>query len=286
VAAGVQERVRHAVVVGHDEDALAADLDHEVVAALAHLVDVPDADPAAHEDVLELPVEHARIGERRLRQRRRALERLARALELADRQGQRLVATDMRPLLVSSGRPRQPTISLVMCQVAQLLDHPSRVRTGHPRAHCRSRHDAPHRHPHPVRPRAPAHGARAGVRVDLRGDQPAHPGGAGLTHRAEEPRHRRGRAAAGGGRRAPRRGGGRESLDDLADDDEFWAEQAHSLAVFATPELLRTYRLPNRLENAVEVADRFYVKPLLRAVTFPQAGFVLALRPDPSGSWR
>jgi hypothetical protein len=69
----------------------------------------------------------------------------------------------------------------------------------------------------------------------------------------------------------------RESLDDLAEDDEFWAEQAHSLAVFATPERLRTYRLPNRLENAVEVADRFYVKPLLRAVTFPQAGFVLAL---------
>jgi Bacterial archaeo-eukaryotic release factor family 11/GvpH len=69
----------------------------------------------------------------------------------------------------------------------------------------------------------------------------------------------------------------REALDDLAEDDEFWAEQAHSLAVFATPEHLRTYRLPNRLEKAVEVADRFYVKPLLRAVTFPQAGFVLAL---------
>ncbi len=30
-----------------------------------------------------------------------------------------------------------------------------------------------------------------------------------------------------------------------------------------------TFRLPNRLTNAVEVGDRFYVKPLLRAVTFP-----------------
>jgi Bacterial archaeo-eukaryotic release factor family 11 len=69
----------------------------------------------------------------------------------------------------------------------------------------------------------------------------------------------------------------RESLDDLVDDDEFWAEQARSLAVFASPRALWTFRLPNRLTNAVEVADRFYVKPLLRAVTFPQAAFVLAL---------
>jgi hypothetical protein len=69
----------------------------------------------------------------------------------------------------------------------------------------------------------------------------------------------------------------RESLDELADDEEFWAEQARSLAVFASPRALRTFRLPNRLTNAVEVADRFYVKPLLRAVTFPQAAFVLAL---------
>ena len=69
----------------------------------------------------------------------------------------------------------------------------------------------------------------------------------------------------------------REGLDDLVDDDKFWVEQAHSLAVFASPELTRTFRLPNRLSTAVEVGDRFYVKPLLRAVTFPQAAFVLAL---------
>jgi hypothetical protein len=78
-------------------------------------------------------------------------------------------------------------------------------------------------------------------------------------------------------------GGVREALDHLHDDDEFWEEQAHSLAVFASPELMRTFRLPNRLTPSVEVGDRFYVKPLLRAVTFPQAGFVLALA---SGSVR
>ena len=38
----------------------------------------------------------------------------------------------------------------------------------------------------------------------------------------------------------------REALDDLVDDDEFWAQQAHSLAVFATPAGARTFRLPNR----------------------------------------
>ena len=69
----------------------------------------------------------------------------------------------------------------------------------------------------------------------------------------------------------------REALDTLVDDDDFWAQQARSLAVFASPAGLRTFRLPNRLTSVVEVADRFYVKPLLRAVTFPQAAFVLAL---------
>jgi Bacterial archaeo-eukaryotic release factor family 11 len=69
----------------------------------------------------------------------------------------------------------------------------------------------------------------------------------------------------------------RVSLDALVEDDEFWAEQARSLAVFASPASLRTFRLPNRLGSEVEVADRFYVKPLLRAVSFPQAAFVLAL---------
>jgi hypothetical protein len=69
----------------------------------------------------------------------------------------------------------------------------------------------------------------------------------------------------------------REVLDDLADDDAFWAHQAHSLAVFATPSGARTFQIPNRLSPMVEVSDRFHVKPLLRSATFPQAAFVLAL---------
>ncbi|ASR37194.1 hypothetical protein BAY61_21810 [Prauserella marina] len=74
-----------------------------------------------------------------------------------------------------------------------------------------------------------------------------------------------------------------EALDDLVEDDDFWAEQARSLAVFASPGSVTVYRLPNQLTSLVEVSDRFYLKPLLRAVTFPQAAFVLALA---SGSVR
>jgi hypothetical protein len=69
----------------------------------------------------------------------------------------------------------------------------------------------------------------------------------------------------------------REELDGLHDDDEFWRFQGWSLAVFATPESLATFRLPNHLLSMVEVSDRFHVKPLLRAVSFPEVALVLAL---------
>lgn len=66
-------------------------------------------------------------------------------------------------------------------------------------------------------------------------------------------------------------------VTDLLDDVPFWRHQARSLAVFATPTSLTTFRLPNRLGSQVAVSDRFHLKPLLRTVTFPQAAFVLAL---------
>lgn len=69
----------------------------------------------------------------------------------------------------------------------------------------------------------------------------------------------------------------RDHLDEFVDDDAFWARQAHSLAVFATPSAVRTFQVANRLAPIVEVSDRFHVKPLLRSATFPQAAFVLAL---------
>lgn len=68
-----------------------------------------------------------------------------------------------------------------------------------------------------------------------------------------------------------------EQLDDLIDDDEFWRFQAHSLAIFATPGNVRTFRVPNALKSLVEVSDRFHVKPLLRSVSFAQSCYVLTL---------
>lgn len=64
---------------------------------------------------------------------------------------------------------------------------------------------------------------------------------------------------------------------DLLEDMDFWHYQANSLAILATPDSLHTYRMANKLTEAVEVSDRFHLKPLLRALTFPHAAFVLAL---------
>ena len=68
-----------------------------------------------------------------------------------------------------------------------------------------------------------------------------------------------------------------EQLDELREDDAFWSVQANSLAILATPDTLRTFRLANELTTMVEVSDRFHLKPLLRAITFPHSAFVLAL---------
>ncbi len=68
-----------------------------------------------------------------------------------------------------------------------------------------------------------------------------------------------------------------EEIGFLDEDDEFWRHQARSLAAFATPEWLITFRLPNRLLSQVVVSDHFHLRPLLRTVTFPHVAFVLAL---------
>ena len=68
-----------------------------------------------------------------------------------------------------------------------------------------------------------------------------------------------------------------EKLDALDQDDDFWRLQAHSLAVLATPDSLLTFRLATAVTETVEVSDRFYLKPLLRGMAFPQHAFVLAL---------
>ncbi|MCA1005536.1 hypothetical protein LCL87_07400 [Rhodococcus hoagii] len=68
-----------------------------------------------------------------------------------------------------------------------------------------------------------------------------------------------------------------QAFDDLIEDEAFWWYQARTLVVLATADRLRRYRLPNRLGACSIVSDRFYIKPLLRTVTFPQTAYVLAL---------
>lgn len=68
-----------------------------------------------------------------------------------------------------------------------------------------------------------------------------------------------------------------EHLDALLDANEFWTHTGRSVAIFVTPESIVEYRLPNELTDYVSVGDTFTFTPLLRALTFPQAAFVLAL---------
>lgn len=67
------------------------------------------------------------------------------------------------------------------------------------------------------------------------------------------------------------------AIAEIEDDDVFWAHQANSLAIFLTPDSVRTYRLPSKLESQVHVSDRFQLKPILRAVTFGHDAYVLAI---------
>jgi hypothetical protein len=68
-----------------------------------------------------------------------------------------------------------------------------------------------------------------------------------------------------------------ELFEHVEQDEEFWRFQAHSLAVLATPDNIRTFRVPNALTASVEVSDRFHLTPLFRTVAFPHAAYVLAL---------
>lgn len=82
-------------------------------------------------------------------------------------------------------------------------------------------------------------------------------------------------AAAGFDKR--RRADLEEKLLALDEDDAFWRFQANGLAILATPDSLRTFRLATEVTNTVEVSDRFHLRPLLRAMSFSQHAFVLAL---------
>lgn len=69
----------------------------------------------------------------------------------------------------------------------------------------------------------------------------------------------------------------KEKVESLLNNTMFWQYQSNSLAIFVNDDIFETYRLPNKLTATVDVADRFYIKPLVRTITFSQSAYVLAL---------
>lgn len=68
-----------------------------------------------------------------------------------------------------------------------------------------------------------------------------------------------------------------EMMNTLLDDDEFWEHLGRSLAIFVSSKGIVEFRLPNSLESYATLADRFTITPLLRATTFPNDAYTLAL---------
>jgi hypothetical protein len=68
-----------------------------------------------------------------------------------------------------------------------------------------------------------------------------------------------------------------EELESLSDDDDLWQHLSDTLAVFATPDSLRTFRLHVPLHQQAQVSDRFHLKPLLAAMSASSGYYILAL---------
>lgn len=68
-----------------------------------------------------------------------------------------------------------------------------------------------------------------------------------------------------------------EDLEPWTREEEFWRHQADGLAVFRSPTLRRSYRLPIPFPEVVVVADAFHIRPLLRYLRDPGRYWVLDL---------
>jgi Bacterial archaeo-eukaryotic release factor family 3 len=64
---------------------------------------------------------------------------------------------------------------------------------------------------------------------------------------------------------------------ELVDDQAFWQTQSDGLAIFFSPEVFRTYRLPAPLDEFVLVNERFHLKPLFTLLAEEQPFYVLAI---------
>ena len=68
-----------------------------------------------------------------------------------------------------------------------------------------------------------------------------------------------------------------EPARKLLTDTIFWQHQSDSLAIFASSETFRSFRLPYKFQELVVVAERFHIKPLLLLLSSDRLYYVLAL---------
>ena len=68
-----------------------------------------------------------------------------------------------------------------------------------------------------------------------------------------------------------------EPVAALVEDAAFWPHQAEGFAVFRSPDVFRTYRVPFPVGEFVAVSDRFYINPLLPLLINETRFYVLAL---------
>lgn len=68
-----------------------------------------------------------------------------------------------------------------------------------------------------------------------------------------------------------------DQLEAINEDPEFWRYMAHGLAVFVTPERIRTIRLPMPVERRIDISDRFHIKPLVPLIARAHDAFVLEI---------
>ena len=67
------------------------------------------------------------------------------------------------------------------------------------------------------------------------------------------------------------------SAKDYIDNHDFWQHQDLGLAFFIDASGIQYYRLPYNFEQRVEVADRFFLKPLLPVITNDSKFYLLTL---------
>ena len=74
-------------------------------------------------------------------------------------------------------------------------------------------------------------------------------------------------------------------LEALIGDQEFWRHQADGLALFASRDFGRLYRLPVRVRNMVVVGPTFHTKPLIEFLQAPERFWVLSVTQKEVRMW-